>query len=114
MVTVWDAIWSVYTGLRSMPRRVYLVAMWILCDELRELYAPWIGADEVPLMTATMDLIRDVAISGETGETGRRGMDLAEAWNALYSAREAEAVSGGLLNTWATFAGLAEEIGGLA
>ena len=36
-------MWSVYTGLRSLPCRVYLVAMWILCDELRELYAPWIG-----------------------------------------------------------------------
>jgi hypothetical protein len=113
MATVWDAIWSVYSGLRSMPRRVYLVTMWILCDELRALYAPWIGADELPLMAATMDLVRDVAISGETGETGQRGLELARAWDVIWDAGEAEAPPG-LANTWSVFMGLAQEIGGLA
>jgi len=40
VVTVGDAGYWSYQGLMSMPRRIYLVAMWILCGELRELYAP--------------------------------------------------------------------------
>jgi hypothetical protein len=114
VVTVGNAGYWIYVSLVSKPRRVYLVAMWILCGELRELYAPWTGTGEEPLMTSTMDLVRDVVIGGETGETARRGVDLAEAWDAFRTAHEAEAPSGGLVNTWDTFAGLAEEIGGLA
>lgn len=98
MVTVGDAGYWIYLGLVSKPRRNYLVAMWILCGELRELYAPWIGADEKPLMTSTMDLVRDVVIDGDTDETVQRGLDLAEAWQAFRTAHEAEAPSGGLLN----------------
>jgi hypothetical protein len=42
VVTVGDAEHSAYQGLQSLPWRVYLVAMWILCGELQTLYAPWI------------------------------------------------------------------------
>jgi hypothetical protein len=37
MVTRGDAKWSIYQGLRSLPRRPYLVAMRIVCGELRTL-----------------------------------------------------------------------------
>jgi hypothetical protein len=56
-----------------MPHRVYLVAMWILCGELRELYAPWTGADEVPLMAATLDLVREVVILARWRDWDRPG-----------------------------------------
>jgi hypothetical protein len=114
MVTVGKARYWIYVSLMAKPRRVYLVAMWIVCGELRELYAPWIVADGEALMSSTMDLVRDVVIDGETGQTARRGVDLAEAWEAFTAAHEDEAPCGGLLNAWGTFAGLAEEIGGLA
>jgi hypothetical protein len=113
VVTVGKAGYWIYQSLVSKPRRVYLVAMWILCGELRELYAPWTGAAEGLLMTSTMDLVRDVVIGGETVETVLRGKDLAEAWEAFRAAHEAEA-PGGLLNTWDTFACVAGEIGCLA
>ena len=114
MVSVGEAEDWIYEGLWSLPWRVYLVAMWILCGELRTLYAPWTHEDEVPLLASTMDLVRDVVVCGETDRTARRGRELARAWRQVLQAREAEAVSGGLLNAWATFEGLAEEIGGLA
>ena len=77
MVTVGDAEDSVHQGLQSLPWRVYLVAMWILCGELQTLYAPWIHEADRPLMASTMDLIRDVVIAGESDGTARRGRELA-------------------------------------
>ena len=54
MVTRGDAEWSIYQGLRSLPRRPYLVAMWIVCGELRTLYAPWNNDEKLlELMAAT-------------------------------------------------------------
>ena len=113
MATVGDVGYWIYLRLMAKPRRVYLVAMWTLCGELRELYAPWIGAGDETLMTSTMDLVRDAAIGGETGETAVRGLELSEAWEDFRRTHRAGA-PGGLVNTWATFAGLAAEIGGLA
>ena len=113
MATVGKVGYWIYLRLMAKPRRTYLVAMWILCGDLRELYAPWTSAGEEPLMASTIDLVRDVAIGGETGETATRALDLAEAWEAFRRAHWAEA-PGGLVNTWTTFAGLAAEIGGLA
>ena len=55
----------VYQGLRSLPWRVYLAAMWILCGELRTLYAPWTHEDELPLIAVSMDLVRDVVVGGD-------------------------------------------------
>jgi hypothetical protein len=44
-----DAKYSIYFGLKRLPwPPAYLAAMWILCGELRSLYADWIGAEEVP------------------------------------------------------------------
>src|SRR6266699_61908 len=79
VVTVGDAEDSVYQGLQSLPWRVYLVAMWILCGELQTLYAPWIHEADRPLMASTMDLIRDVVIVGESDGTARRGREVARA-----------------------------------
>jgi len=114
VVTVGDAEDSVYQGLQSLPWRVYLVAMWILCGELQTLYAPWIHEADRPLMASTMDLIRDVVIVGESDGTARRGREVARAWGRVIRTRDSAAVSGGLLNAWGTFEGLAQEIGGLA
>jgi hypothetical protein len=85
MVTLGDAEWSVYQGLRSLPRRPYLVTMWILCGELQTLYAPWTGNDAAALMIPTMELVREAAVSGESAELSRRGLDLARAWRPVYA-----------------------------
>jgi hypothetical protein len=82
MVTRGDAEWSIYQGLRSLPRRPYLVAMWILCGELRILYAPWTRGEKVlTLMASTVDLVREAAISGEPAELARRALDLGRPGN---------------------------------
>lgn len=73
MVTVGGASGAIHRRLILMPHRVYLVAMWILCGELRELYAPWTGADEVPLMAATLDLVREVVILARWRDWDRPG-----------------------------------------
>jgi hypothetical protein len=116
MVTLGDAKWSVYQGLRSLPRRPYLVTMWILCGELRTLYAPWTRDEEVlKLMASTMALVREAAISGESADVARCGLELARAWAPAIRAKDAKAgISGGLVNAWAAFEGLAQEIGGLS
>jgi hypothetical protein len=98
VVTVGDAEDSVYQGLQSLPWRVCLVAMRILCGELQTLYAPWIHEDDVPLTASTMDLIRDVVMVGESDVTARRGRELARARGRVIRARDSAAVSGGLLN----------------
>jgi hypothetical protein len=117
MVTRGDAEWSIYQGLRSLPRRPYLVAMWILGGELRTLYAPWNNDGKLlELMAATMDLVREAAIAGESPDLARRALALARAWAPVLRAahRLGSGISGGLLNTWMTFEGLAQEIGGLS
>jgi hypothetical protein len=117
MVTRGDAKWSIYQGLRSLPRRPYLVAMWILGGELRTLYAPWNNGEKLlELMAATMDLVREAAISGESPDLARRALGLGRAWKPILRAadRVDSKTPGGLLNAWTTFALLAQEIGGPA
>jgi hypothetical protein len=115
MVTFGGAKDSLYRGLRSLPRRPYLAAMWILCGELQVLYAPWTNDEVTSLMASTMDLVREAAISGESAEVAQRGLELARAWAPVIEAKDAEPGSpGALLNAWATFEGLAQEIGGLS
>jgi hypothetical protein len=115
MVTLGDAEWSVYQGLRSLPRRPYLVTMWILGGELRTLYAPWIRDEEIlALMTSTMDLVREAAIAGESADLARRALDLRRAWKPVIKAVDADReVSGGQLNAVRIFAILAQEVAGL-
>jgi hypothetical protein len=115
MVTFGDAKDSIYAGLRSLPRQPYLVAMWILGGELQALYARWADDEVTSLMASTMDLVREAAISGESNEVAWKGLELANAWRPVIEAKDSEpGVPGALLNAWATFEGLAQEIGGLS
>jgi hypothetical protein len=110
IMRVYDAADSIYSGLAALPwRPSYLAAMWILCAELQSLYAAWITDDEVPLMAATMDLVREVVIAGESPQAAARASELSAAWEPVIEAREDEA-PGGPLNVLATFEALAQEI----
>jgi hypothetical protein len=95
MVTFGGAKDSLYRGLRSLPRRPYLAAMWILCGELQVLYAPWTNDEVTSLMASTMDLVREAAISGESAEVAQRGLELARAWAPVIEAKDAEPGSPG-------------------
>jgi hypothetical protein len=107
---VYDASDSIYSRLVTLPwHPSYLAAMWIICGELQSLYAPWINDDEVPLMASTMELVREVVISGESPLAAGRASELAVAWERVTDARRAEA-PGGLLNVLVTFEIIAEEI----
>jgi hypothetical protein len=90
MVTFGDAKYSIYRGLRSLPRQPYLVAMWILCGELRTLYAPWTDDEVMSLMASTMDLVREAAIAGQSTGAAHRGLELAGAWAPVIAAKDAE------------------------
>jgi len=100
---------SIYEGLRGLAWRPYLAAMWILCGELQTLYADELSNAERSLIPPTMDVVREVAATGESAELSRQAAELAEAWGAVRDEREPEA-SSGLMNVWATFEGLVQEI----
>jgi hypothetical protein len=101
---------SIYRGLAALPwRPSYLAAMWILCGELKSLYAAWIEDNEVPLMASTMDLVREIVIAGESPQAVARAWELTAAWEPVIEAREPGA-PGGLLNVLGTFESLALEI----
>lgn len=106
---------SIYLGLKALPwPGPYLTAMWIVCGELRPLYADWIHVDEIPLMDSTMDLVRDVAMTGEPASAGKRAAELVSAWRRVQTVREAEPeLPAGMLNVMAAFKGVAREIAGL-
>jgi hypothetical protein len=115
-VRPWDAKKSIYDGLRALPRRRYLCAMWILGGEVRSLYEDRLTAEERSLMTSTLEVVREVSSTGEatTGAAGRAA-ELADTWMELIIRREDEAqVLPGHWNAWAVFASLAEEIAGKA
>jgi hypothetical protein len=113
---VLDAKFSIYRSLKALPWPApYLTAMWIVCGELRPLYADWIHADEMPLMDSTMDLVRDVAMTGEPGPARKRAAKLARAWGRVQKAREEDQdpeLPSGVLNALGGFEGLAREIAG--
>jgi hypothetical protein len=101
---------SIYSGLAKLPwRPSYLAAMWILGGELQSLYASWISDDDIPLIASTMDLVREVVITGESPRAAVRARELAAAWEPVAEARDVGA-SGGLMNVLATFEGLVLEI----
>src|SRR5260370_35509842 len=58
-----------------------------------------------------MDVVREVAAAGESAELTRQAAELAEAWGDVRTERDHEA-SSGLMNVWATFEGLVQEIAG--
>src|SRR5258708_23844935 len=107
-----DAEDSIYQGLRGLAWRPYLAAMWILCGELQRLYADEFSNAERSLIPPTMDVVREVAAAGESAELTRQAAELAEAWGDVRNEREHEA-SSGLMNVWATFEGLVQEVAGI-
>jgi hypothetical protein len=111
-----DVKHSAYFRLKALPWHTsYLAAMWILCGELQTLYADSIDADEIPLMTSTMDLVREVITLGESLQAGPRAAELTETWGEVIAARDdQEGSDPGLLNALATFEALAQEIVGLS
>ena len=117
-----DAEDAVYDGLRQLGWRPYLAAMWILCDQLRSLYAEEYAGDEGTLMASTLDLVREVVLSGQSrgqcggsGELAGRAAALETAWTRLRDDHEDDTgVSTGLVYAWATFTGLVQEITGTA
>jgi hypothetical protein len=108
-----DAEDSIYDGLRELAWRPYLAAMWILCGELQTLYADEFSDAEQSLIAPTMDVVREVATAGESAELTRQAAELAEAWGDVRTEREDEA-SPGLVNVWATFEALVQEVAGIS
>lgn len=104
-----DAENLIYEGLRGLAWRPYLAAMWILCGELQTLYADEFSDTERSLIPQTMEVVREVAAAGESAELIRQAAELAKAWGTVRSTREPEA-SPGLVNVWATFEGLVQEV----
>ena len=104
-----DAENAIYEGLLRLDWRPYLAAMWILCGELQTLYAAEFSDAERSLLSPTMDVVREVAAAGESAQLTRQATELAEAWRDVRNEREPEA-SSGLMNVWATFEGLVQEI----
>ena len=107
-----DAENSIYEGLRGLAWRPYLAAMWILSSELQTLYADEFSDAERSLIPPTIDVVREVAATGESAELTRQAAELARAWGDVRNEREHEA-SPGLVNVWATFEGLVQEIAGI-
>src|SRR5258708_9637903 len=60
-----------------------------------------------------MDEGREFAGGGESGELTRQAAELAQAWGDVCTEREHEA-SSGLMNVWATFEGLVQEVAGIS
>ena len=107
-----DAEESIYAGLRGLAWRPYLAAMWILCGELQTLYAAEFSDAERSLVPRTMDVVREVAATGESAELTSQAAELAQAWRDVRNERE-HGASSGLMNVWATFEGLVQEIAGM-
>src|SRR5258708_10372438 len=107
-----DAESSTYQGLRGLAWRPYLAAMWILCGELQTMYADEFSDAERSLIPPTMDVVREVAAAGESAELTRQAAELAQAWGGVRTERQHEA-SSRLMNVWATFEGLVQEIAGI-
>lgn len=111
---VWDAQYSTYYGLKTLSWRRYLCAMWILCGELRSQYEDWLDNSERSLMASTLDLVRDVVISGVvTADAALVALELSARWDALLTERDNDPfVSPGQWNTWAVFSDLVAEAAG--
>jgi hypothetical protein len=110
---VWDVHMSIYDRLHELPRHRYLCAMWILCGELRSLYAQSLASEEESLMSATLDLVRKTAIGEGVMADTARAADLVGMWRKLIDEQE-EMIFPGQLNTCMTFRNLTAEIAGLA
>lgn len=104
-----DAERSINRGLRALPWRSYLIAMWLLCNELSSLYAAQLSEMDRPLLESTMDLVRNAATTEEQANIKRQAKKLDKAWGKLIKTRDGNS-GGGLLDAWVTFHSLTLEI----
>jgi hypothetical protein len=87
--------------------------MWIICRELRTLYGDRLSDSESVLMAQTLDLARDIAISGEITEDRRHeARELQSRWEAFMADHEGS-VKAGQWNTWVVFGELCGEFAGI-
>ena len=111
---VWDAENSIYGGLRRLPWRRYLSAMWILGAELRSLFEDRLADSERSLIASTLDAVRETALfGGPTTDVGSRAAALTARWKELIAEREDDVLPG-QWNAWVTFESLAAELAGTA
>jgi hypothetical protein len=111
---VWDAENSIYGGLRRLPWRRYLSAMWILGAELRSLFEDRLADSERSLIASTLDAVRETALfGGPTTDVGGRAAELTARWKELIAERENDVLPG-QWNAWVTFESLAAELAGTA
>lgn len=107
-----DAEDSIYDDLRALGWRPYLVAMWLFCDELRSLYADQFSGEDRSLVESTLDLVRQAATDRDLADVKKQAGKLARAWRRLIRKKQDEDIPFGLMDTWATFDALAQEIAG--
>jgi hypothetical protein len=106
-----DAQNAICDGLRALSWQRYMAAMWILGTELTTLYEGQLSEPEKSLAESTLAIVSDVAISGDPARQKLQAAELATRWGQAIADDEPHA-SGGLLNTWITFEGVAAEITG--
>jgi hypothetical protein len=112
-INVGDVADAVYSGLRDLTGRRYLTAMWILGSALRELYATEVSDDKTALMTATLDVVREVVMTGDASEFTGQAADLERAWDRICDELDDDpSATTGQSYTWGTFMSLTQEIAG--
>ena len=103
---------SIYDGLCAMEWYRYLRAMWMICGELADLYSDRAGDLDQPVITATLGLIRSVAVSENVSEeSSRLARDLDTRWQQIIDDGE-DKVFPGQWNMWMVYGMLASEIAG--
>lgn len=104
---------SIYEGLRGLEWYCYLRSMWLICGEMRELYSARMPSSESNLVTSTLDLVREVAISEEVSPGAiQESAALKEGWIRLMDDEESNfGVYPGHWNMRIIFRNLAFEIG---
>lgn len=108
---VWDARKRIRHALRDLDYERYLVAMLILCDELRVLYADSAASEESFLVESSLDLIRERVVAGANQTVTKIATQLIRQWE-LFSIKKEDYASSGQLNMWMTFESLVGEMAG--
>ena len=107
-----DAKNSIYNGLCAMEWYRYLRAMWIVCGELADLYGDRAGDLDRTVITATLGLVRSVAVAEDVSEESfRLARDLGARWGRIIDVGE-DNVFPGQWNMWMVYGMLSSEIAG--
>jgi hypothetical protein len=109
MVKVWDARKAVYDGLGALEWHRYLRAMWIISGQLQDLYSQRLSRYDRSLEGETLDLVRRVALMGESPDADVIAAGLHGRWKELLSSH-GEYMGAGERNTWLVLRSLAGEI----